>query len=45
MPQDYSDAARWYRKAADQGNADAQYTLGIMYADGQGVAQDLIQAH
>jgi hypothetical protein len=26
------EAARWYRKAADQGHADAQYKLGIMLA-------------
>ena len=30
----------WYRKAADQGNAQAQFNLGIMYHGGQGVAQD-----
>jgi TPR repeat protein len=30
----------WFRKAADQGYADAQYNLGLMYADGQGVTQD-----
>src|SRR3974390_480701 len=31
---------RWYRKAADQGNAIAQFKLGWMYDTGQGVAQD-----
>jgi TPR repeat protein len=28
-------AAKWYRKAADQGNAVAQSRLGIMYRIGQ----------
>ena len=31
MPQDYSEAVKWYRLAADQGNATAQYNLGVMY--------------
>jgi hypothetical protein len=31
--------------AAEQGSADAQLNLGVMYGQGQGVAQDYIQAH
>ena len=31
---------KWYRMAADQGHAKAQYNLGTMYENGQGVAQD-----
>ena len=34
-----------YRRAADQGNAQAQNNLGTMYALGQGVPQDYVQAH
>jgi TPR repeat protein len=30
----------WYRRAADHGLAGAQFNLGIMYAEGQGVSQD-----
>ena len=44
MPQDYSAAAVWYRLAADQGSADAQFFLGHMYLVGQGVQQDYIEA-
>ena len=33
----YSEAAEWYRAAADQGNAMAQYSLGVMYVYGMGV--------
>jgi len=40
VKQDHAEAARWYRKAAEQGHADAQYNLGVMYENGQGVRQD-----
>ena len=36
---DYAEAAEWYRKAAELGSADAQYSLGDMYQFGQGVRQ------
>ena len=32
------------RRAADQGDADAQYNLGVMYSNGEGVPQDFTQA-
>jgi TPR repeat protein len=32
------------RKAAEQGNARAQFNLGLMYATGQGVPQDYVEA-
>jgi uncharacterized protein len=31
---------KWWRLAADQGNAEAQYSLGVMYGTGNGVKQD-----
>ena len=34
----------WYRKAADQGDADAQFNLGGQYARGHGVAKDVAEA-
>jgi hypothetical protein len=45
VPQDRVKAAQWYRLAAEQGNAQAQGTLGYMYAAGLGVAQDYVLAH
>ena len=45
VPQDYAAAVKWYRLAADQGDAYAQYNLGVMYANGRGVPQDYVQAH
>ena len=37
-------AVSWYRKAVEQGNAQAQFNLGNSYADGEGVAKDQVQA-
>ncbi len=44
MPQDFGQAAQWIRKAANQGLADAQKFLGILYVNGQGVPQDYAEA-
>ena len=41
---DVRKAVKWYRKAADQGLADAQFNLGVMYANGEGVAKDEAEA-
>ncbi len=43
-PQNYSEAARWYRRAAEQGHAAAQNNLGFCYHNGWGVPQDYSQA-
>lgn len=37
-------AAGWFYRAAEQGYADAQFNLGLMYANGEGVPQDMEQA-
>jgi TPR repeat protein len=39
-----AEAAIWYRKAADQGHAHAQFEIGECYADGTGVAKDEVEA-
>jgi len=44
VKQDYSSAAKWYTKAAEQGHASAQYNLGVLYDNGQGVKQDYSSA-
>ena len=38
--QEQAEATQLYRLAAEQGVAGAQSRLGIMYAEGRGVAQD-----
>ena len=45
VPPDYAEAAKWHRSAAEQGDADAQYTLGMMYDNGEGVPQSYRQAY
>lgn len=40
----YEIAAKYYAKAADIGNIDAQYRLGTLYARGQGVQMNLADA-
>jgi TPR repeat protein len=40
VEKDAVQAVQWYRKAAVQGNARAQYTLGTMYINGKGVQQN-----
>jgi TPR repeat protein/tRNA A-37 threonylcarbamoyl transferase component Bud32 len=37
---DPAEAARWYRKAAEQGSDVGQYELGVMLENGLGVARD-----
>ena len=40
VPQDYTEAAKWYTMSAEQGHSYAQYCLGLMYFNGNGVPQD-----
>lgn len=44
VPQDYTKAAKWYRKAAEQGYNISQLKLGLMYHTGQGVPFSYTQA-
>lgn len=44
VEKDLTEAAKWYRKAAEQGNALAQYYLGTFYANGTGVEKNLPEA-
>jgi TPR repeat protein len=43
-PQDYVEAANWFRIAAEQDYAVAQNNLALMYENGQGVSQDYAEA-
>ena len=42
--ENYAEAVKWYRKAAEQGDAVAQCNLGVMYTTGQGVSQNYTEA-
>ena len=45
VTEDSKIAAKWYRKAAEQGIGDAQLHLAMMYEHGQGVPKDLEYAY
>ena len=44
VPEDHAEAVRWYRMAAEQGNAKAQNSLGDMYYRGEGIPEDHAEA-
>ena len=44
LPQSDALAVEWYRKAADQGDEEAQFNLGAIYANGQGVPRSFPEA-
>ncbi len=44
--QDDKEAVKWYRLAAEQGDAKAQNNLGVMHEKGfGGLIQDIVVAH
>ncbi|WP_375414322.1 tetratricopeptide repeat protein [uncultured Bradyrhizobium sp.] len=45
VPQNYTEAAMWYRRSAEQGDSLAQYSLGLLYDKGQGVPRDIVEAN
>jgi len=44
VPRDYAEAAKWFRKAAEQDHADAQCELGYLLEVGVGVPKDPSEA-
>jgi TPR repeat protein len=40
----YPEALKWFRRSAEQGDPDAQNSLGQMYEDGEGVSQNYASA-
>ena len=45
MVKDYAEAAKWLRKAAEQGLVNAQVNLGVCYHNGDGVPQNYVEAY
>ena len=45
VAKDDSEAAKWYRLAAEQDCAEAQFILGVFYGVGEVVPEDLVQAY
>ena len=44
VAKDKAEAVKWFRKAAEQNVADAQFSLGVCYANGRGVTKDDAEA-
>ena len=44
VTQDVAEAVKWYRKAADRGDATGQVNVGLAYLNGRGVPQDDAEA-
>ena len=40
IPKDGTEALYWYRRAADEGSAEAEFASGEMYRSGDGVSAD-----
>jgi TPR repeat protein len=45
VAKDYAEAVKWYRKAAEQNYARAQFNLGVSYAKGEGVAKNYVEGY
>ena len=45
MKRDHVEAAKWYRRLAEQGDLEAPFRLGVMYYVGEGVKRDYIRSH
>ena len=41
---DYANAYKWFKRAADQGNAKGQNGLAVLYKNGYGVTKDIVEA-
>jgi TPR repeat protein len=44
VPEDDTEAAKWYHQAAEQGQINAQFNLGVMYENGEGVVKSATEA-
>jgi hypothetical protein len=44
LPQDFTQAAKWYRSAARSGHSGAQSNLASLYESGHGVPKDAMEA-
>jgi len=45
IPQNYDEAAKWFRMAAEQANPEAMFRYGCMLYYGRGVERELVSAH
>jgi len=45
VAQDFGEARKWYRRAANQGHGRSRANLGVMYANGDGVPRNYVDAY
>jgi TPR repeat protein len=45
LPKDFTQAQHWYSEAAKQGDAYAEFALGVLFNFGKGVKRDYVQAY
>ena len=45
VPEEYKEAVKWHRLAAEHGQAVVQHNLGLVYATGKGILADYVLAH
>jgi TPR repeat protein len=45
VPKNDVEAVKWWRRAAEQGLAEAQYILGAMYVEGKMLPQDYVEGY
>jgi TPR repeat protein len=45
VPENDTEAVKWYRKATDQGVSQAQHGLGVTYGNGEGVPENYVRAY
>ena len=43
VPVDKVESVKWYKLAAEQGDADAQFNLGASYLEGNGIDIDNVE--
>ena len=44
VPQDNSQALKWYKRSAELSHKDAQNNLGALYSKGEGTEQNFVEA-
>jgi TPR repeat protein len=44
IKKDYKNSISWYKKSAENGDAKAQYSLGVLYLKGIGVEKDIYKS-
>ena len=42
---DHQEALKWFRRASEQGNGEAQFNLGVAYYIGDGMPKNLMEAY